>query len=167
MKEIKRVNGRVLRRELERLEKLTIEYDTLQDKLDQLNDVIYSHHDKTQEEVNVLMVKTNEIENYLAEMWEKLSILELFKDLENGEQEDNKELVIEKNGNFTTLNLIVTYKKFLHKKGVDTLGGRGEYKRMEVLEKWVIESKELPENFEAMKQNDQKNFIIENGIFLD
>ena len=40
MKEIKRVNGRVLRRELERLEKLTIEYDTLQVKLDRLNDFI-------------------------------------------------------------------------------------------------------------------------------
>ena len=165
MREIKRVNGRVLRRELERLEKLTIEYDTLQVKLDQLNDVIYSHHDKTQEEVNVLMAETNEIENYLAEMWEKLSILQLFKDLENGEQEDNPDLEIEKNGNFTTLNLVVTYKKYFHKKGVDTLGGRGEYKRMEVLEKFVIETKKLPENFEFMKQTDQKNFIIENGIF--
>ena len=167
MGEIKRVNGRVLRRELERFEKLNAEYDTLQGKLDQLNDVIYSHHDKTQEEINVLMLETSEIENYLDKLWEKLSILELFKDLENGEQEDSTDFEIEKNGDFTTLNLIVTYKKFLHKKGVDTLGGRGEYKRMEVLEKWVIESKELPENFEAMKQNDQKNFIIENGIFLD
>ena len=167
MKEIKRVNGRVLRRELERLEKLNIEYDTLQVKLDLLNDVIYSHHDKTQQEINVLMAKTNEIENYLAEMWEKLKILELFKALENGEQEDNQDVEIEKNGDFTTLNLIITYKKFLHKKGFDTLGGRGEYKKMEVLEKWVIESKELPENFESMKQNEQKNYIIENGIFLD
>ena len=167
MKEIKRVNGRVLRRELERFEKLSVEYDTLQGKLDQLNDVIYSHHDKTQEEINILMAETNEVENYLGEMWEKLSILELFKSIENGEQEDNQELVIEKNGNFTTLELVVTYKKFLHKKGVDTLGGRGEYKRMEVLEKYVIETKKLPENFEAMKQNEQKNFIIENGVFLD
>ena len=167
MREIKRVNGRVLRRELERLEKLTIEYDTLQVKLDQLNDVIYSHHDKTQQEIAIKMAETNEIENYLAEMWEKLSILQLFKDLENGEQEDNQDLEIEKNGAFTTLSLIITFKKFLHKKGSDTLGGRGEYKRMEVLEKFVIETKKLPENFEAMKQNEQKNFIIENGIFLD
>ena len=165
MREIKRVNGRVLRRELERLEKLTIEYDTLQVKLDQLNDVIYSHHDKTQEEVNVLMAKTTEIENYLNKLWEKLSILQLFKDLENGEQEDSQDLEIEKNGNFTTLNLVVTYKKYFHKKGVDTLGGRGEYKKMEVLEKYVIETKKLPENFEAMKQNKKKNFIIENGVF--
>ena len=167
MREIKRVNGRVLRRELERFEKLNIEYDTLQGKLDLLYDVIYSNHDKTQQEIAIKMAETNEIENYLAEMWEKLSILQLFKDLENGEQEDNQDFEIEKNGAVTTLSLIVTYKKFLHKKGLDTLGGRGEYKRMEVLEKWVIESKELPENFEAMKQNDQKNFIIENGIFLD
>ena len=167
MREIKRVNGRVLRKELERLEKLNIEYDTLQDKLDTLNDVIYSHHDKTQQEINVLMAETNEIENYLAEMWEKLNILQLFKALENGEQEDNQDFEIEKNGDFTTLNLVITFKKFLHKKGVDTLGGRGEYKKMEVLEKWVIESKKLPENFESMKQNEQKNYIIENGIFLD
>ena len=92
MKEIKRVNGRALRRELERLEKLTIEYDTLQGKLDQLNDVIYSHHNKTQEEINILMAETSEIENQLATMWEKLMILELFKSIENGEQEDNQEL---------------------------------------------------------------------------
>ena len=167
MREIKRVNGRVLRRELERFEKLNIEYDILQDKLDLLNDVIYSHHNKTQQEINILMAETNEIENYLAKMWEKLSILQLFKDLENGEQEDNQDITVEKNGNFTTLNLIITYKKFLHKKGKDTLGGRGEYKRMEVLEKYVIENKKLPENFEELKQNEQKNFIIENGIFLD
>ena len=167
MKEIKRVNGRVLRRELERLEILNIEYDTLQHKLDLLNDAIYSHHDKTQQEIAIKMAETNEIENYLAEMWEKLNILQLFKDLETGEQEDNQDLEIEKNGNFTTLNLVITFKKFLHKKGVDTLGGRGEYKKMEVLEKFVIETKKLPENFEAMKQNEQKNFIIENGIFLD
>ena len=167
MKEIKRVNGRALRRELERLEKLTIEYDTLQGKLDQLNDVIYSHHNKTQQEINILMAETNEVESYLDKLWEKLSILQLFKDLENGEQEDNPDLEIEKNDNVTTLNLIVTYKKFLHKKGVDTLGGRGEYKKMEVLEKWVIETEKLPENFQFMKQNDQKNFIIENGVFLD
>ena len=165
MKEIKRVNGQILRKELEKLEKLNIEDDTLQDKLDLLNDVIYSHHDKTQEEINILMLETTRIENILSELWEKLSILELFKSIENGEQEDNKDIEIEKNGNFTTLNLIITYKKFLHKKGVDTLGGRGEYKKMEVLEKFVIENKNLPENFESMKQNDQKNFIIENGIF--
>ena len=48
MKEIKRVNGQVLRKELKEVEKLNAEYDTLQDKLDLLNDIIYSHHDKTQ-----------------------------------------------------------------------------------------------------------------------
>ena len=165
MREIKRVNGQVLRKELREFEKLNAEYDTLQDKLDLLNDVIYSHHDKTQQEINVLMAETTEIENELAKRWEKLNILQLFKDLENGEQEENQDLEIEKNGAFTTLKLIITYKKFLHKKGVDTLGGRGEYKKMEVLEKFVIESKKLPENFEFMKQNEQKNFIIENGIF--
>ena len=165
MKEIKRVNGQVLRKELERLEGLNAEYDKLQDKLDMLNDVIYSHHDKTQQEINVLMVETTRIENILSELWEKLNILELFKDLENGEQEDNKDIEIEKNGDFTTLSLIITFKKFLHKKGVDTLGGRGEYKRMEVLEKYIIETEKLPENFEFMKQIEQKNFIIENGIF--
>ena len=165
MREIKRVNGKELRKELREFEKLNAEYDTLQDKLDLLNDVIYSHQDKTQEEINALMLETNEIENELAKRWEKLNILQLFKDLENGEQEDNQDLEIEKNGAFTTLKLIITYKKFLHKKGVDTLGGRGEYKKMEVLEKFVIESKKLPENFEFMKQNEQKNFIIEHGIF--
>ena len=165
MKEIKRVNGQVLRKELERLEILNAEYDTLQVKLDLLNDIIYSHHDKTQQEINALMCETTQIENDLAKIWEKLKILELFKSIENGEQEDNQDLEIEKNGNFTTLNLVITFKKFLHKKGVDTLGGRGEYKKMEVVEKWVIESKKLPENFEVMQQNEQKNFIIENGIF--
>ncbi len=168
MREIKRANGRVLRRELERLEKLNAEYNTLQDKLDVLYDVIYSHHNnKTQQEIAIKMAETNEIENYLLEMREKLNILQLFKDLENGEQEDNQDITVEKNGDFTTLNLVVTYKKYFHKKGKDTLGGRGEYKKMEVLEKFVIETKKLPENFEAMKQNEQKNFIIENGIFLD
>ena len=165
MKEIKRVKGQTLRKELREFEKLNDEYDTLQDKLDLLNDVIYSHHDKTQQEINILMAETTRIENILSELWEKLSILELFKDIENGEQEDNQDVVLEKNGSFTTLNLVITYKKFLHKKGVDTLGGRGEYKRMEVLEKFVIETRKLPENFEFMKQNEQKNFIIENGIF--
>ena len=165
MKEIKRVNGQILRKELKRLESLNAEYDKLQDKLDLLNDVIYSHHDKTQQEVNILMLETTQIENQLSKIWEKLNILQLFKDLENGEQEDNQDLEIEKNGAFTTLNLVITFKKFLHKKGVDTLGGRGEYKRMEVVEKFVIESKNLPENFEFMKQNEQKNFIVENGIF--
>ena len=165
MKEIKRVKGQTLRKELREFEKLNDEYDTLQDKLDKLNDIIYSHHDKTQEEINVLMLETTRIENQLAKIWEKLSILELFKSIENGEQEDNQDITVEKNGNFTTLDLVITYKKFLHKKGIDTLGGRGEYKRMEVLEKYVIETKKLPENFEAMKQNEQKNFIIENGIF--
>ena len=36
---------------------------------------------------------------------------------------------------------------------------------MEVLEKFVIETKKLPENFEFRSQNEQKNYIIENGIF--
>ena len=165
MGEMKRVDGQVLRKELEKMEKMNAEYDKLQDNLDLLNDVIYSHHDKTREEINILMVETNEIEKVLAELWEKLNILQLFKDIENGEQEDNQDIELEKNGNFTTLNLVITYKKFVHKKGVDTLGGRGEYKKMEVLEKFIIENKKLPENFEFMKQNDQKNFIIENGIF--
>ena len=165
MKEIKRVNGQVLRKELERLGVLNAEYDRLQDKLDTLNDIIYSHHNKNQEEINSLMAETTKIENILSELWEKLNILELFKSIEDGEQEDNQDLEIEKNGNFTTLTLIITFKKFLHKKGKDTLGGRGEYKKMEVLEKYVIETKKLPENFEFMKQNDQKNFIVENGIF--
>ena len=165
MKEIKRVNGQVLRKELKEMEISTNEYDKLQDKLDKLNDIIYSHHSQTQQEINVLMAETNEIENQLEKMWEKLNILQLFKDLENGEQEDNKDIEIEKNGAFTTLSLIITFKKFLHKKGIDTLGGRGAFKKMEVLEKYTIETKKLPENFESMKQNDQKNFIIENGIF--
>ena len=165
MKEIKRVNGQTLRKELRDFEISTNEYDTQQNRLDFLNDIIYSHHDKTLEEINVLMLETNEIENQLEKLWEKLSILQLFKDLENGEQEDNQDIEIQKNGAFTTLSLIITFKKFLHKKGVDTLGGRGEYKKMEVLEKFVIETEKLPENFEALKQNEQKNFIIENGIF--
>ena len=165
MGEIKRVNGQILRKELEELGRLTIYYDLLQDKLDKLNDIIYSNHNKTHEEINVLMLETNEIEKVLAALWEKLNILQLFKDIENGDQEDNQDIEIEKNGNFTTLSLVITYKKYLHKKGVDTLGGRGSYKKMEVLEKFVIETKKLPENFEAMKQNDQKNFIVENGVF--
>ena len=165
MSEIKRVNGQILRRELAEVGRLTIYYDLLQDKLDKLNDVIYSHHNKTKEEVNTLMVETNEIEKVLAELWEKLNILQLFKDIADGEQEDNQDFEIEKNGIFTTLEMVITYKKFLHKKGVDTLGGRGEYKKMEVLEKFVIETKKLPENFGFLKQNDQKNFIVENGIF--
>ena len=165
MKEIKRVNGQVLRKELKEMEKMNAEYDTLQGKLDKLNDIIYSHHNKTQEEINILMVETNAIEKVLSGLWEKLNILQLFKDIENGNQEDNQDIEIEKNGNFTTLNLVITFKKFVHKKGVDTLGGRGEYKKMEVLEKFIIETKKLPQNFEYMKQNDQKNFIVENGIF--
>ena len=165
MGEIKRVDGQVLRRELEEMGRLTIYYDLLQDKLDSLNDIIYSHHNKTQEEINVLMVETNEIEKVLAALWEKLNILQLFRDIENGEQEENQDFELEKNGIFTTLEMVITFKKFLHKKGVDTLGGRGAYKKMEVLEKFVIENKKLPENFEVMKQNEKKNFIIENGIF--
>ena len=165
MGEIKRVEGQILRKELKEMEKMNVEYDTLQAKLDSIEDIIYSHHNKTREEINILMAETNEIEEVLSELWEKLNILQLFKDIENGEQEDNQDIELEKNGNFTTLELVITFKKFLHKKGVDTLGGRGEYKKMEVLEKYIIETEKLPENFEAMKQNDQKNFILENGIF--
>ena len=36
---------------------------------------------------------------------------------------------------------------------------------MEGLEKFVIENKKLPQNFETLKLEDQKNFIIENGVF--
>ena len=165
MGEIKRVTGQILRRELEEMEKMNAEYAILQAKLDKLNDIIYSNHNKTQEEISILMIETNEIEKVLAELWEKLSILQLFKALENGEQEENQDFELEKNNNFTTLDLVITFKKFIHKKGVDTLGGRGTYKKMEVLEKFVIETKKLPQNFETMKQNEQKNFIIENGIF--
>ena len=165
MGEIKRVNGQILRKELKEMGRLTIYYDLLQEKLDRLNDIIYSHHNKTQQEINILMLETNEIEKVLAELWEKLNILQLFKDIENGEQEENQDIEIEKNGAFTILKMVITFKKFLHKKGVDTLGGRGEYKKMEVLEKFVIENKKLPENFGFMKQNEQKNFIIENGVF--
>ena len=164
MSETKRVNGQILRQGLKEMEKMNTEYNTLQEELDKLNDVIYSHHDKTREEINILMAETNEIEKVLSELWEKLNILQLFKDIENGEQED-EDIDIEKNGNLTTLSLVITYKKFIHKKGVDTLGGRGTYKKMEVLEKFVIETKKLPANFEFMKQQEQKNFIIENGIF--
>ena len=160
-----RVDGQILRRELEEMGRLTIYYDLLQEELDKLNDTIYSHHNKTQQEINTLMSETNEIEKVLAELWEKLKLLELFKSIENGEQEDNQDIEIEKNGNFTTLKMVITFKKYLHKKGVDTLGGRGSYKKMEVLEKFIIETKKLPQNFEVMKQNEQKNFIIENGIF--
>ena len=161
----KQVNGQELRKDLEEMKAMENEYDTLQAKLDSLNDIIYSHHNQTKEEISVLMNETNEIENQLAPLWEKLNILALFKSVEDGEQEDNQDLEIEKNGDFTTLKLVITFKKFLHKKGVDTLGGRGSYKEMEVLEKFVIETEKLPKNFEFMKQNDQKNFIIENGIF--
>ena len=165
MKEMKRVDGQVLRREIVEMGRLTNYYDLLQDELDKLNDIIYSNHNKTREEINILMLKTNEIEKVLTELWEKLSILQLFKDIENGEQEENQDFELETNGSFTTLKLIETYKKFIHKKGVDTLGGRGSYKKMEVLEKFIIETKKLPQNFESMKQNEQINFIIENGIF--
>ena len=165
MKEIKRVDGQVLRRELAEMGRLTVYYDLLQDKLDSLNDIIYSHHNKTKQEINSLMAETNEIEKVLAALWEKLNILELFKSIENGEQEENQDFELEKNGNFTILKMVITFKKFLHKKGVDTLGGRGNYKKMEVLEKFVIENKKLPQNFEVMKQNEQKSFIIENGVF--
>ena len=165
METIKLVDGQILRKELAEMGRLTVYSDLLQDKLDSLNDIIYSHHNKTHEEINVLMLETNEIEKVLAALWEKLNILQLFKDIENGDQEENQDIELEKNENFTTLYLVITFKKFLHKKGVDTLGGRGSYKKMEVLEKFVIENKKLPENFGFMKQNEQKNFIIENGIF--
>ena len=164
MGKIKRVNGRLLRKELEKMEKMNTEYDTLQEELDKLNDVIYSHHDKTREEINSLMTETNEIEKVLAELGEKLNVLELFREIENGEQED-EDIEIEKNGDVTTLSLVITFKKFIHKKGFDTLGGRGTYKKIEVLEKFTIETKKLPANFEVMKKQEQKNFIIENGIF--
>ena len=141
MKEIKRVDGQILRRELKEMGRLTIYYDLLQDKLDKLNDIIYSQHDKTQEEINILMLETNEIEKVLAELWEKLNILQLFTDIEDGEQEDNQDIEIEKNGDFTTLNLVITFKKFIHKKGGL---GSGSYKKMEVLEKYIIETKNLP-----------------------
>ena len=165
MREIKRVDGQILRRELAELGRLNIYYDLLQKELDRLNDIIYSHHDKTHEEINILMTETNEIEKVLDELWEKLNILQLFKDIENGEQEENQDFGLEKNGNLTQLSLVITFKKFIHKKGVETLGGRGTYKKMEVLEKFVIETKKLPENFETLKPEEQKNFIIENGIF--
>ena len=165
MKEIKLVNGQILRKDLKEMEKMEVEYDTLQEKLDSLNDVIYSHHDKTREEISVLMLETNEIEQVMAELWKKLNILQLFKDVEYGEEEENEDIEIEKNDHFTTLTLVITLKKFVHKKGVDTLGGRGRYEQLEVLEKFVIETEKLPENFASMKQNEQKNFMIENGIF--
>ena len=161
MKEIKRVNGQILRRELEEMGRLNIYHDLLQEELDKLNDIIYSNHDKTHQEINEMMLKTNEIEKVLTELWEKLSILQLFRDIENGEQEEDKDFEVEKNGSFTTLKMVITFKKFLHKKGVDTLGGRGSYKKMEVLEKFTIETKNLPENFETLKPEEQKNFIIE------
>lgn len=169
MDEIKRVNGQILRKELKEMEKMNAEYNTLQDKLDKLHDIIYSHNNKTQEDINILMVETNEIENVLEKLWKKLNILQLFLDIEDGEQEDCQDIELEKNGNFTILKMAIIYKKFLHRKGgkTKTFGnfGSGSYKKLEVLEKFIIETKKLPENFEAMKQNEQKNFIIENGTF--
>ena len=162
MGEIKRVNGQILRKELKEMGRLTIYYDLLQDKLDSIFDIIYLHHNKTREEIDSFMVETNEIGKVLVKLREKLNILQLFTDIEDGEQEDNQDIEIEKNGDFTTLNLVITFKKFIHKKGGL---GSGSYKKMEVLEKFTIENKKLPENFESMKQNEQKNFIIENGIF--
>ena len=162
MGEITRVDGQILRRELKEMGRLAIYYDLLQDKLDSIFDIIYLNHNKTREEINVLMVETNEIGKVLVELREKLNILQLFRDIEDGEQEDNQDIVLEKNGNFTTLEMVITFKKFLHKKGGL---GSGSYKKMEVLEKFVIENKKLPENFEFMNQNEQKNFIIENGTF--
>ena len=49
MGEIKRVDGQVLRRELEEMGRLTTYYDLLQEELDRWNDIIYLHHDKTRE----------------------------------------------------------------------------------------------------------------------
>ena len=160
MKEMTRVNGQILRRELAEMERLETYYDLLEEELDKLNSIIYSHHDKTQAEINIMLVKTNVIEKDLDELWKKLNILQLFKDIENGEQEEN-DFELEENGSFTTLKLVVTFKKFLHKKG----GLSGSYKKMEVIEKFVIENKNLPENFGTLKPEDQKNFIIENGVF--
>ena len=161
----KQVNGQELRKDLEEMKAMENEYDTLQAKLDSLNDIIYSHHNQTKEEISVLMNETNEIEKVLNELWKKLNILQLFLTIEDGEQEDSQDIEIEKNDHFTTLKLVITFKKFLHKKGIDTLGGRGSCKELEILEKFVIETDKLPENFEVMKQTEQKNFIIENGIF--
>ena len=84
MSEMKRVDGQILRRELEEMGRLTTYYDLLQEESDKLHDIIYSHHNKTREEINIMMLKTNEIEKVLSELWEKLSILQLFKDIENG-----------------------------------------------------------------------------------
>ena len=165
MSETKRVDGQILRKELKEFEKMNDEYDSLQEKLDNLNDIIYSHHNKTQEEISVLMLETNEIEQVLEELWKKLNLLQLYLDVEGGEEEENQDIEIEKNDHFTTLTLVITHKKFVHKKGIDTLGGRGKYKKLEVIEKFVIENSKLPENFEYMKPNEQKNFVIENGIF--
>ena len=66
MNEIQRVDEQILRKELEEMERMNAEYDTLQKKLDSLNDIIYSHHDKTKKEISVLMIETNEIEKVLA-----------------------------------------------------------------------------------------------------
>ena len=165
MGETKRVDGQELRKGLQEMEKMEAKYDTLQEKLDNLNDIIYSHHNKTKEEINILMSETNVIEQVMADLWKKLNILQLFRDIEDGVQEDSQEFEIEKNAHLTTLQMVITFKKFVHKKGYDTLGGRGSYKELEVLEKFVIENTKLPENFEAMKQNEQKNYIIEHGVF--
>ena len=165
MREIKRVHGQILRKELKEMKAMESEYDTLQEKLDSIFDIIYLEHDKTREEISVLMAETNEIGKVLEGLREKLNVLQLFRDVENGEQEDSEDVEIEKNEHLTTLQMVTTYKKFLHKKGVDTLGGRGSYKELEVLEKFVIENDKLPENFESMGQNEQKNYIIEHGIF--
>ena len=125
MGEIKRVNGQILRRELQEMERLEIYYDLLEEELDKLNNIIYSHHDKNQSEISVMMLKTNEIEKVLNELGEKLNILQLFKDIENGEQEENQDFELVENGSFTTLKLVVTFKKFIHKKG----GLAGSYKK--------------------------------------
>jgi hypothetical protein len=137
------VDGQILRREVEEIGRLEIYYDLLNGELEKLNNIIYSHHDKTQEDINTMILKTNEIEKVLDELWKKLNILQLFKDIEKGEQEENQDFELEENGSFTTLKIIITYKKFIHKKG----GLSGNYRELEVLEKFVIETKKLPENF--------------------
>ena len=155
MWEIKLVDGQLMRKELKEMEKMNVEYDTLQEKLESIYDIICVQNNKTQEERRALISETNEIEQVLDELSEKLNLLQLYLEVEDGEPEEDEDIEIEKNDHFTTLNLVVTYKKFL----------RGRYERLEVLEKFVIETKKLPENFEAMKQDEQRNFLIENGIF--
>ena len=113
MGEIKQVNGQALRKDLKEMEKMNDEYDSLQDKMDNLNDIIYSHHNKTREEISVLMLETNEIEKELDELWKKLNLLQLYLEVEDGEEEENQDIEIEKNDRVTILKLVITFKKFV------------------------------------------------------